>query len=127
MAKIVSVTQRGNFQKTDRFLHSLIGAHYERKLHHYGKMGVSALAEATPHDSGKTADSWGYEIVQEDGRLAVHWTNSNIQNGVNIAIILQYGHGTRNGGWVEGVDYINPAMKPIFEKMAEEAWKEVIG
>lgn len=126
-AKIVSVTQRGDFGKTHRFLHNLIGAHYTRKLNYYGKMGVSALAAATPKDSGKTAESWGYEIIQEEGRLAVHWTNTNIQNGVNIAIILQYGHGTRNGGWVEGIDYINPAMRPVFEQMADEAWKEVIG
>lgn len=126
-AKIISVTQRGKFQKTDRFLHNLIGRHYERKLHHYGKLGVSALREATPRDSGETANSWTYEIVQEDGRLAVYWKNTNVQNGVNIAIILQYGHGTRNGGWVEGTDYINPAIRPIFDEMAEEAWKEVIG
>ena len=127
MAKIVSVTQRGDFQKTDRFLHGLIEAHYERLLEKYGKMGVEALAAATPRDSGETAQSWTYEIVQEDGRLAVHWENTNVQNGVNIAVILQYGHATRNGGWVEGIDYINPAMKPIFERMAKEAWKEVIG
>lgn len=127
MAKIISVTQRGDFGKTDRFLHNLIGAHYERKLAHYGKLGVSALSEATPQESGKTAESWDYEIVQEDGRLAVYWRNSNVQNGVNIAVILQYGHATRNGGWVEGIDYINPAIRPIFDKMAQEAWKEVIG
>ena len=127
MAKVISVTQKGDFQKTDKFLSNLVGKYYRRKLDHYGKMGVNALAAATPVDTGKTAASWSYEIVEEDGRLAIHWTNSNIQRGINIAVILQYGHATRNGGWVEGIDYVNPAMKPIFEKMAEEAWKEVIG
>lgn len=126
-AKIISMTQRGDFQKTDRFLHNLIGAHYERRLHRYGRLGVEALAAATPKDSGETASKWTYEIVQENGRLAVYWRNENVQNGVNIAVILQYGHATRNGGWVEGTDYINPAIRPIFDKMAEEAWKEVIG
>lgn len=125
--KIVSVTNKGDFQKTERFLSGIIGSHYRRKLEHYGELGVRALSAATPRDSGKTASSWGYEIVEEDGRLAVHWTNTNINNYVNIAIILQYGHATRNGGWVEGIDYINPTMKPIFEEMARVAWKEVIG
>lgn len=126
-AQIVNFRQKGDFGKTDRFLHNLIEAHYRSKLRHYAEQGVAALAAATPTDSGTTASSWGYEIVEEAGRLAIHWTNTNVQNGVNIAVILQYGHATRNGGWVEGIDYINPAMKPIFEKMASEAWKEVIG
>lgn len=126
-AKIISVTQKGKFQKTDRFLHGIIGAHYARKLRHYGELGVRALAMATPEDSGKTKDSWQYEIVQEDGRLAVYWKNTNTNDGVNIAVILQYGHATRNGGWVEGTDYINPAIRPIFDDMAREAWREVIG
>ena len=126
MARIVSVTQKGDFKKTDRFLHNLIGYHYRQRLAYYGEKGVEALRLATPKDSGTTAEAWSYEIVEEDGRLAVHWKNSNIKNGVNIAIILQYGHGTRTGGWVEGTDYINPAMRPIFDKMAGEAWKELI-
>lgn len=125
--KIVSVTNKGDFQKTERFLSGVIGSHYRRKLEHYGELGVRALSAATPRDTGKTASSWKYEIVEEDGRLAVYWTNTNIHNYVNIAIILQYGHATRNGGWVEGIDYINPTMKPIFEEMARVAWKEVIG
>lgn len=126
MARIISFTQRGDFRKTDRFLHDLIGHHYRRMLEFYGAKGVEALRAATPKDSGNTADSWSYEIVEEDGRLAVYWRNSHVHNGVNIAIILQYGHGTRTGGWVEGTDYINPAIAPVFEKMAQEAWKELI-
>ena len=90
-----------------------------------GREGVAALASATPVDSGLTASSWYYEIVNRIGSAKITFYNSNIQNGVPIAIILQYGHGTRNGGWVQGRDYINPAIQPIFDKIANEAWKEV--
>lgn len=126
MPKIISVTQKGDFRKTDRFLHRIIERHYMRLLHRYGERGVRALAESTPKDSGKTAKSWTYEIVETEGRLSIFWRNSNVNNGVNIALILQYGHATRNGGWVEGIDYINPAIQPIFREMADEAWKEVV-
>ena len=126
MGKVISVTQKGNFKKTDRFLHGFIGHYYKRKLMKYGQKGVEALREATPKESGKTAESWSYEIVEEPGRTAVYWRNSHVVNGTNIAIILQYGHATRNGGFVEGIDYINPAIRPIFQEMADEAWKEVV-
>ena len=126
MPKIISVTQKGDFRKTDRFLHRIIERHYMRLLHRYGERGVRALAESTPKDSGKTAKSWTYEIVETEGRLSIFWRNSNVNDGVNIALILQYGHATRNGGWVEGIDYINPAIQPIFREMADEAWKEVV-
>ena len=126
MGRIISVTQKGNFRKTDRFLHSLIGVHYARKMRYYAELGVQALKAATPKDSGETANAWSYEIVEEPGRTAVYWRNSHVVNGTNIAIILQYGHATRNGGFVEGIDYINPAIRPIFEEMAKEAWKEVV-
>ena len=130
MGRGISVTQKGNFKKTDRFLHGLVGRHYESKMRKYGERGVAALKAATPKDSGKTADSWTYEIVHEPGRTAIYWKNTNIVEGdnysVNVAIILQHGHATRNGGFVEGVDYINPAIKPIFEQMAQEVWKEVV-
>ena len=91
----------------------------------YGKEGVEALARATPKDTGKTAASWSYAVHKSDGRITITWSNSNIVDGVPIAVILQYGHGTRNGGYVEGVDYINPAMRPIFERIAQRAWGEV--
>lgn len=126
MGRIISVTQKGNFKKTDRFLSGLIGLHYRRRLDHYGRRGVEALRNATPKDSGETAEAWSYEIVEEPGRTAVYWRNSHVVNGTNIAVILQYGHATRNGGFVEGIDYINPAIRPIFEDMAREAWKEVV-
>ena len=126
MGRLISVRNTGNFQKTNRFLSGLIGAHYMHKLKKYGERGVAALREATPKDSGKTAESWSYEIEQTPGRTAIYWKNSHVENGVNIAVILQYGHGTRTGGFVEGTDYIRPAIRPIFEQMADEVWKEVV-
>ncbi len=91
----------------------------------YGAAGVKALSAATPVDTGKTAGSWSYEIIQKNQSVEIIWNNSNIQNGVPIAVILQYGHATKSGGWVQGRDYINPAIQPIFDQIAEEAWKEV--
>ena len=127
MSKVVSVHTKGDFKKTEGFLHGIIQHHYRHKLERYGEMGVEALKAATPRDTGLTADSWSYEIVETPDRLALYWKNDNRQNGVLIAILLQYGHATRTGGWVEGIDYINPTLKPIFDSMAKEAWKEVIG
>ena len=126
MPKTISVTQKGNFKKTNRFLHNIIEHHYMNRMRYYGELGVEALKKATPQDSGETAKSWSYEIVEEQGTTSIYWKNDNYNNGVNIAIILQYGHATRNGAWVEGIDYINPALKPIFDRMAEDAWKEVV-
>lgn len=125
MPKILSITQKGDFAKTDSFLHTIRQVHYRHKLEKYGRKGVEALREATPKESGKTADSWSYVIEEEPGKTSVYWKNSNVNKGVMIAIILQYGHGTRNGGYVQGVDYINPALRPIFDAMADEVWKEV--
>lgn len=122
---MIKIRQRGNFNKTEKLLKKSFGRDYIGVLEKYGRQGVSALSAATPVDSGLTATSWSYEITQEKGRVSVIWKNSNINKGVNIAIILQYGHGTKNGGYVRGRDYINPALKPIFDKMADAAWKEV--
>ena len=127
MARVISMTTSGDFKKTEGFLHRIIQFKYSQRLRHYGELGVQALRLATPKDSGKTAESWSYEIKQEGDRLGLYWKNDNRNDGVLIAILLQYGHGTRTGGWVEGVDYINPALRPIFENMAQEVWKEVIG
>lgn len=124
---MIGIRQRGNFRKTEKFLKKSFGRNYLDVLEKYAQQGVSSLAAFTPIDSGETAISWGYEIIQNEseGSISIVWTNSNVNKGVNIAIILQYGHATRNGGYVEGIDYINPALKPIFEKMADAAWKEV--
>lgn len=122
---MISFRQKGDFSKLEKMLKNSFGKNYRRVLEQYGREGVAALAAATPKDSGKTASSWEYEIIEKNGQLSVTWKNTNIHDGVNIAIILQYGHGTRNGGYVQGTDYINPALRPIFEKMADAAWKEV--
>lgn len=126
MAKVISFTKTGNFKKTDRFLHNIISMHYRHKLNAYGERGVKALQSATPEDSGETKGSWSYEIVERPGSLSIYWRNDHINDGVNIAVILQYGHATRNGGWVEGIDYINPALKPIFQQISDDVWKEVV-
>lgn len=122
---MIKFRQEGDFSKLTRFLEKAKGAVSLGNLDKYGREGVVALASATPVDSGLTANSWRYEITNKQGSAKITFYNSNIQNGVPIAIILQYGHGTRNGGWVQGRDYINPAIQPIFDKIVNEAWKEV--
>ena len=122
---MISFRQKGDFSKLTRFLERAKNLVHLSDLDRYGREGVAALASATPVDTGKTAASWYYDIKIDKESASVTFNNSNIQNGVPIAIILQYGHGTRNGGWVEGRDYINPVIQPIFDKIAEEAWKEV--
>lgn len=122
---MISIRQKGDFAMTEKFLKKSFGRYYLAVLEKYAQQGVAALSAATPVDSGLTSISWDYEIVQNDDGVSIVWNNSNVNNGVNIAIILQYGHGTRNGGYVQGRDYINPALQPVFERMAEAAWKEV--
>lgn len=122
----ISFRHKGDFSKTEKFFNALLKMEYLNVLERYGKAGVSALAAATPKESGETAASWNYEIIHNRKETSIVFTNSNVQDGVNIAIILQYGHGTRNGGYVTGRDYINPAIQPIFDKMADDVWKEVI-
>lgn len=124
---MITVRQKGDFRKTEKFLKKSLGRDYMKVLDKYGRYGVQALASATPKDSGETAAMWDYEIIQNGSSISVVWKNYNIVKGVNIAVILQYGHGTRNGGYVEGRDYINPALRPIFDALAESAWKEVTG
>ena len=122
---MITFRQKGDFSKLTRYLERAKEVVKLGDLDKYGREGVAALASATPVDSGKTASSWSYEIKHKNGSVSISFYNSNIQNGVPIAIILQYGHGTRNGGWVQGRDYINPAIQPIFDKIANEAWREV--
>ena len=122
---MISFRQKGDFSKLDKYFERLKEAAKIGVLDKYGRAGVSALASATPTRTGKTAASWSYEIKRQNGSTSIEFLNSNINKGVPIAIILQYGHGTGTGGWVEGRDDINPAIQPIFDKLAEEAWKEV--
>ena len=124
---MITINHYGDFKKLTNFLEKMKRMFDVSILDKYGREGVAALSAATPIDSGKTASSWTYEIKDTKDGVTLTFNNTNIQNGVPIAIILQYGHGTRNGGWVEGRDYINPAIQPVFDKLANEAWKEVIG
>ena len=123
---MITIKARGDFRKTESFFNRLIKADYVSILSKYGRMGVDALTAATPQDSGRTASSWEYQIIDSGNSASIVWSNTNVNNGVNIAIILQYGHGTGTGGYVQGRDYINPAMQPIFDEIANEAWMEVI-
>ena len=122
---MIEIRQKGDFSKTRKYFERLSEADLFKVLDKYGREGVVALASATPTETGLTANSWYYTIEYTRGSASISFHNSNIQNGVPIAIILQYGHGTRNGGWVEGRDYINPALQPIFDRIAEHAWREV--
>ena len=122
---MIRFRHKGDFSKTTKFLEKAKNVVRPGVLDKYGQEGVAALASATPVDSGLTASSWYYEIVKESGSTKINFCNSHINKGVPIAIILQYGHGTGTGGWVEGRDYINPAIQPIFDKIANEAWREV--
>ena len=122
---MISFRQKGDFSKLTRFLEKAKNVVRIGDLDKYGREGVAALSSATPVDTGLTADSWYYKVEHANGSASINFYNSNIQNGVPIAIILQYGHGTGNGGWVQGRDYINPAIQPIFDKIAENAWREV--
>lgn len=122
---MISFRHKGDYSKVTRYFERLKEVANLGILDKYGKAGVDALSSATPVDSGLTASSWGYEIEHSAGSAKIVFTNSNINKGVPIAIILQYGHGTGTGGWVEGRDYINPAIQPIFDELADEAWREV--
>lgn len=123
---MISVKHKGDFNNLERFINIVLKRDYLNILAEYGKRGVEALRATTPVDTGLTRDCWNFEIVSSGNKTTIRWTNSNVQNGVLIAIILQYGHGTRNGGFVQGIDYINPAIQPIFKQMANEAWERVI-
>lgn len=125
MPKVVMFRQKGDFRRTSDFLKRANRLHLDAILNQYGQEGVEALRAATPKDTGITANSWSYAVHKGTGSITITWSNSNIVDGVPIAVILQYGHGTRNGGYVQGTDYINPAMKPIFDKIAQRAWEEV--
>lgn len=122
---MIQSKQTGDFSRTEAFLKRPVKPILKKYLEKYAQAGLEALKAETPKDTGLTSESWYYEIVCEKDRSVIRYCNSNIQNGVPIAIILQNGHATRNGGWVQGIDYINPALRPTFEKIAKNAWEEV--
>ncbi len=122
---MVTFKHKGSFKKTLNFLDKALGRSYKSLLDKYGRRGVQALRNATPQDTGLTTNSWDYEIVETSKTLKLVFTNSNIVDGIPVAILLQHGHATRSGYFIEGVDYMNPALKPIFESLANEAWREI--
>jgi len=126
MSSIITIKHRGNFSKSYKFLKNVINLDYKAILDRYGIKGVEALSANTPFDTGNTANSWSYSIEENRSSISIVWSNENLNDGVNIAIILQYGHGTGTGGYVEGRDYINPALRPVFDEMANTIWKELI-
>lgn len=122
---VITFESSGSFDRTEKALLRMSKGDIFQALERYAREGVSALAAATPVDSGITAASWGYEISRSRGSYTITWTNSHVVSGVPIAIILQYGHGTGTGGYVQGRDYINPAIRPVFDRIAEQVWKAV--
>lgn len=126
MPKIITFKQKGKWSKTERFLRKAYTFNVDEMLKKYAQEGVEALRMATPKDTGKTANSWYYTITKNQNGISIAWSNSNESNGVNIAVIIQYGHGTNNGAYVQGIDYINPAIRPIFDKIASRVWEEVM-
>lgn len=124
----IEVIHRGSFSNLDKFLSRVSGGqHILRVLDKYGRKGVEALAAATPKDSGLTAASWSYEYTSTGDLITITWTNSNVKKGYfNVAMMLQLGHGTGTGGYVTGIDYINPALRPVFDRLADDAWTEVV-
>ena len=122
---IIKIRHKGSFKNTDSFFNRALKRDYMSVLHRYGQQGVEALRAATPKDSGVTADSWGYKIEQSNGQVSLVWTNHNENQGANIAILIIYGHGLHNGGYVQGNDFVNPALQPIMEEMAQQVWREV--
>ena len=119
------IRSSGSFDNTNRFLQEVQKQNFITLLHHYGKDGIIALSMNTPRDTGETSVSWGYQVILDDGEARLEFTNSNINEGVPIAVILQYGHGTGTGGYVEGRDYINPAIQPVFDRIVDSIWTEV--
>jgi hypothetical protein len=120
---MIRVEVKGDLRKTKKFLKKLEDNDIRSKLDQWGEMGVNALADATPVDTGLVARSWGYRIVETRKGPTIAWYNTNVEDGALVAILIQYGHGTGTGGYVQGRDYINPAMLPVFEKIANDVWR----
>lgn len=122
---MISATSHGSFDKTNKFLQTMKSETIFNALDRYGRMGVDALSRATPVDTGETAQSWGYQVAHKKGFHSISWFNTHEEDGVNIAVIIQYGHGTGTGGFIHGIDYINPAIRPIFDKIVDDIWRQV--
>jgi hypothetical protein len=125
MPGIITFTEKGSFRNTEQYLARMSKLQLDTILNKYGSLGQNALSNATPTDTGLASQSWSYSVVSRPGYYSIRWHNSDIENGFPVAVMIQYGHGTRGGGYVQGRDYINPAIRPLFDQIAEEAWKEV--
>ena len=126
MTNIITIKSTGDFKLTMKFLKKLNSRAFYRKIEEYAKMGVDALASATPKDTGETADSWGYQIEMTSSSVTIYWTNTNMVGNTPLALLIDVGHGTKNGQWVEGEHYITPALRPVFDKISDDVWREVI-
>jgi hypothetical protein len=122
---MVSFSAEGSFDNTEKFLKAMVKLNLDKVLAAAAQKGVAALSKATPKDTGLSANSWGYEITREGTSVVINWTNSDVENGYPVALMIQYGHGTGTGGYISGKDYINPAMRPVFDEIAETVWKAV--
>lgn len=122
---MLTFSQSGDFGNTERFLKNVANDSFFANLDSYGKAGVQALADNTPRDSGETAQSWGYKVIRSRTNPGIEWYNTNVNDGTSVAILIQYGHATKSGGYISGRDYINPVIRPIFDKIAEDIWKKV--
>jgi hypothetical protein len=122
---MITVSSSGTFNKTHKFFQFMKSTRPFDPLDRYGREGVRLLSSATPIDTGETANSWSYNVEHRGSRHILTWSNDNVEDGVNIAVIIQYGHGTGTGGYVQGIDYINPALRPLFDKLVEDVWREV--
>lgn len=122
---MISASSEGSFDKTEKFLRTMSTMKIDAILNAEAQKGVTALAKATPKDSGRASTSWGYKIEKTNSSVTISWTNSDVENGFPVALMIQYGHGTGTGGYIQGIDYINPAMRPVFDSIAETVWKAV--
>lgn len=122
---MITFSQSGDFSNTERFLKNVANDSFFANLESYGQAGVRALADNTPRDSGETAMSWGYKVIRSRTNPGIEWYNTNVNDGTSVAILIQYGHATKSGGYISGRDYINPVIRPIFDKIAEDIWKKV--
>lgn len=122
---MIKATSSGDFENTTKFLNFMKSGALWKNLDKYGRQGVDALSSATPFDTGRASQSWGYQLGSQNGRYSISWFNTDVEGGVNIAVIVQYGHATGTGGWVEGRDYINPAIRPVFDRIVDDIWGQV--
>lgn len=122
---MLGVTTSGSFKNTDAFFKRMQSSDIQKTVKKYGVKGMDALSNATPEDTGETAKSWKYEVTKKPGEITIGWHNTHEEKGLPIAILVQYGHATRDGGYIPGRDFVNPAMRPVFDQISDEVWRQV--